>query len=223
MKPECRHAVESIAALSAEDLTPAEAELVRKHLEDCPPCKGQWVLFERSMTLLTGTSRATLETKRSRQMWLVCMEHARQQQTGHPQVQGTKSIQLSGAIYDEVGDNPKNFLAPLTSERTLPAGWGWLASPVRTGWALAGGAAAVLMAAYFLAPQAPEVAGPLITKASLPPMPMNSGGDLVEFQKPPRTLTPFLGHHASLSFEPYGDHVGPAVISHSAAYSAARP
>ena len=82
MKPECRHAIEQIAALSTDELSPSEAELVRSHLENCPPCNGEWVLFERTLFTLDSAAQPVTTARRSQEMWLVCLEHALQGQTG---------------------------------------------------------------------------------------------------------------------------------------------
>jgi len=219
MKPECRRAVERIAALSADDLEPSEAELVRRHLEECPPCKGQWVLFERTLLSLSTTVQPLVEETRSKEMWLVCMEHAKagQTQTGRGLASGAQVVRqpfLATSLSD---------VKVLPREISLGGGLAWLNTSSRLGWALAGSAAVALGAAYFLVPQPQVDPTTVVAQVNLPPMPADGPGDLVQFQRPPGNYASMFGHHASISFEPYADHVGPDVASYSVSTPATRP
>ena len=80
MKPDCQQVLTQFASFSVEELSDSEAASLLHHLEECEPCKGQWLLFEKTLTVVTqsGPLDADVEQHRSQQMWLVCMEHARQ-------------------------------------------------------------------------------------------------------------------------------------------------
>jgi hypothetical protein len=206
MNPECQRFVERIAALSADDLSPAEAEAVRRHLEECPPCKGQLVLFERTLFTLSSTSQPLLSARRSRQMWLVCLEHARAEKSGsHPLPVEPAS---SGA------DSKANLWESFSKS------FGWLAGTPRWGWALAGGAATVMTAAYLLAPQ-PQTPG--AGDSSLAAMPLPQGtfvafsgpGRGNTFEVPSPSAAQLVDYHTAMNFEPYTDHVGPSLVAYT--------
>ena len=80
MKPDCQQILTQFASFSVEELSDSEAATLLHHMEECEPCKGQWLLFEKSLTVVTqsGPRDEDVEQHRSQQMWLVCMEHARQ-------------------------------------------------------------------------------------------------------------------------------------------------
>lgn len=87
MKPDCSQVLTQFASFSVEELSDSEAASLLHHLEECEPCKGQWLLFEKSLTIVTqsGPRDEDVEQVRSQQMWLVCIEHARQNVTKrHP-------------------------------------------------------------------------------------------------------------------------------------------
>jgi len=222
MKPECRHAVERIAALSADDLSAAEADLVRRHLEECPPCKGQWLLFERTLLSLSTATQPLVDASRSKQMWLVCVEHAKAGHQGASQISDPPGANSPGA---RLMRQPLRDAASKDKIRDagFTSGMAWLGTSSRLGWALAGGAAVALGAAYFLAPQVPPQAANLVAQVNLPPMPPDGPGNLIHFQRPPSNYASFFGHHAAISFEPYADHVGPDVASYSVSVPASRP
>ena len=80
MKPDCQQILTQFASFSVEELSDSEAATLLHHLEECEPCQGQWLLFEKSLTIVTqsGPRDEDVEQHRSQQMWLVCMEHALQ-------------------------------------------------------------------------------------------------------------------------------------------------
>ena len=86
MKPDCQQVLTQFASFSVEELSDSEAASLLQHLEECEPCQGQWLLFEKTLTVVTqsGPQDADVEQYRSQQMWLVCMEHARQNAAKKP-------------------------------------------------------------------------------------------------------------------------------------------
>ena len=86
MKPDCQQVLTQFASFSVEELSDSEAASLLAHLEECEPCKGQWMLFEKSLTIVTqsGPRDEDVEQFRSQQMWLVCLEHARQNADKRP-------------------------------------------------------------------------------------------------------------------------------------------
>ena len=86
MKPDCQQVLTQFASFSVEELSDSEAASLLLHLEECEPCKGQWLLFEKTLTVVTqsGPLDQDVEQHRSQQMWLVCMEHARQNAQKNP-------------------------------------------------------------------------------------------------------------------------------------------
>lgn len=77
MKPECRRVLSQVASYSVEELSPSDSDAFARHLEECPPCKGQWMLFQKTLTTLSQTGETEISVERSRQMWLTCLEHAK--------------------------------------------------------------------------------------------------------------------------------------------------
>src|SRR3712207_4786954 len=81
MKPDCRRVLSQIASYSVEELSPADINAFTRHLDDCPRCKGQWLLFEKTLVTLSQTPDAEIEVARSQQVWVACLEHAKAKQT----------------------------------------------------------------------------------------------------------------------------------------------
>jgi hypothetical protein len=208
MKPECHRVVEQLAALSANDLSPTEAEAVRRHLEACPPCKGHWVLFERTLLTLNSASQPKLTAEQSRQMWLVCLEHTKAAQAGN---------KPWAALHNGSDDDSSEAHSLWES---LVKTFSWLTATPRTGWAVAGGAAAILGLTYFLAPHpqgaepAPQVAFAPLPQADL--IQFRDFGRSGLFQAPPANASQLVDYHTAMSFEPYSDHVAPSLIAYSA-------
>ena len=111
MNPNCQQVLTQFASFSVEELSDSEAASLLHHLEECEPCKGQWLLFEKSLTIVTqsGPRDEDVEQVRSQQMWLVCMEHARQNVTKkHPLSAAhncTASVEKPGVHSDEDSHN----------------------------------------------------------------------------------------------------------------------
>ena len=218
MKPDCRRVLSQIASYSVEELSSDDVNALTRHLDDCPPCKGQWMLFEKTLTTLSETPEAEIEVARSQQMWIACLEHAK-----------AKNPALAGAsaAHSEVMSQPSSSVSLGTegdrqSSRIPPSGNpGWLESlriafTPRFGYALAGAAALVLGASLLFSPSGSSPA-PRVANA-LPAMPVNPGR-LISFQTPPHATTGMLDYHSAMAFEPFSDHVAPTLVS----YTATRP
>ena len=85
MKPDCQQVLTQFASFSVEELSDSEASTLLQHIEECEPCKGQWLLFEKSLTIVTqsGPRDEDVEQHRSQQMWLICMDHANRKAEKH--------------------------------------------------------------------------------------------------------------------------------------------
>lgn len=218
MKPDCRRVLSQIASYSVEELSNDDASAFTRHLDDCPPCQGQWLLFEKTLTTLSETPEAKIEVERSRQMWVACVEHMKAK---NPALADTIDAQLNGG--SEVMSQP--------SRSELLGGEGDRRASIysrssRTGWfeglrnvfspqfsyALAGASALALGAAYFMSP--PEYVGPPQVVVALPSLPTVSLRN-VSFQVPPHATTGMLDYHSAMAFEPFSDHVGPTLVSYT--------
>jgi hypothetical protein len=217
MKPDCRRVLSQIASYSVEELSSDDASAFTRHLDDCPPCQGQWLLFEKTLTTLSETPEATIEVERSRQMWLTCVKHA-----------CAKNSVLAASLdaEKEVMSQPSRSESPeregdrRASVHPRSSGPGWLESLKNAfrpqfGYALAGCAALALGAAYFMSP--PEYVGSPRVVTLLPSMPVSSR--LAAFEVPPHATTGMLDYHSAMAFEPFSDHVAPTLVS----YTATRP
>jgi hypothetical protein len=79
----------------------------------------------------------------------------------------------------------------------------------RWGWAALAGSVAVLAAVWFSTPQ--NNASPTNLAADNLPE-----GTLIRFERPPSAASPFINHHSAMAFDPFADHVGSTLVSHSA-------
>lgn len=220
MKPDCRRVLSQIASYSVEELSPADIDAFTRHLDDCPPCKGQWLLFEKTLVTLSQTPEAQIEVERSQQMWVACLEHAKAKNHSSA-ANSTQKVEVlpqpshSGLSEGEGGRrNSPDFAG---ARRGTP---GWLqllrnAFSPRLGYVTAGVAAALLGAAYFLSPTPAPQAPASRVAFSLPAMP-EVRANLVSFQTPPHATTGMLDYHSEMSFDPFSDHVAPTLVSYTA-------
>jgi hypothetical protein len=214
MKPDCRRVLSQIASYSVEELSLDDANAFTRHLDDCPPCKGQWLLFERTLTTLSETPEAQIEVERSRQMWVACVCYAQSKKSSLPgasvQLRGVMSKPSRAEFIGLEGERRR-------SNRSQNGNPGWLqglsrAFAPRFGYALAGTAALVLVASLFFSPAvapAPQVV------AALPAVP-SLLTKRAAFATPPHATTGMLDYHAATSFEPFSDQVGPTLVSYTA-------
>lgn len=148
MKPDCQQVLTQFASFSVEELSDSEAATLLHHLEECEPCKGQWMLFEKTLTVVTqsGPHDEDVEQTRSQQMWLVCMEHARLKADGHSAMTpASKSCATASASSKNGAHHANNSTGEDAQNSDL-----LVASRVNR--AIVGGAIFVLASSYFLAP-----------------------------------------------------------------------
>jgi anti-sigma factor RsiW len=216
MKPDCRRVLSQIASYSVEELSTDDASAFTRHLDDCPPCQGQWLLFEKTLTTLSETPEAKIEVERSRQMWVACMEHAKSKTPALANQHSTEEVisQPSRSVSHGLEGDRRSSLSSGSSRwlQSLRSAFRPQFRP-QFGYALAGISALVLGASYFLSPSAPLEQSRVAT--TLPAMP-NGQSKLVSFQVPPHATTGMLDYHSAMSFEPFSDHVAPTLVSYTA-------
>lgn len=207
MKHDCQQVLTQFASFSVEELSDSEAANFLHHIEDCEPCKGQWLLFEKSLTVVTqsGPRDEDVEQSRSQQMWLVCMEHAHQnKQKLHSAI---KVAPENHALIDgsdeqhstKLNSHSSNDSAETAKEKSV------LVAP-RFGMTLVGGALLFLASSYWLAPT-PNAA----PSTALPPMPAQL--QTVGFNSVPRAVAPLIDYGATLGMNALSDRVSPALIA----------
>lgn len=204
MKFDCQNVLTQFASFSVEELTDSEAASLLTHLEECEPCKGQWLLFEKTLMVTTqsGPRDEDVEQVRSQQMWLVCREHARKNTEKHAlpaESQPAHADNAHVAPNSNASPHAKNQEQGAHSEAPI------LVAP-RVGMMLVGGALLLLTSAHFLAPR-PAPA----QNATLPPMPAQL--QTVGFQALPRHSASLVDYGATLGFDALSDHVQPTLIS----------
>ena len=200
MKPDCQQVLTQFASFSVEELSDSEAADLLHHIEECEPCKGQWLLFEKSLTVVTqsGPRDEDVEQHRSQQMWLVCLEHARKNsEDTKPEARPTL---VASARREEHSPAKLNSHAPAESKESSV-----LVAP-RIGMTLVGGALLFLASSYWLAPKS----APAPTTA-LPAMPAQL--QTVGFNTLPREVAPLVDYGATLGFDGLSDRVAPAIIA----------
>ena len=179
MKLDCQQVLTQFASFSVEELSDSEAASLLHHIEECEPCKGQWLLFEKSLTIVTqsGPRDEDVEQVRSQQMWLVCMEHARQNVN--------KKHLLSAAHNCKVTAEKSGAHAEENSHESSGL------TPPRVSMTIVGGALLMLASSAWLAPR-PAAAQDIVTPAKL---------QVVAAQKTTRTTQPLVDYGATLGFK----------------------
>ena len=194
MKFDCQNVLTQFASFSVEELTDSEAASLLSHLEECEPCKGQWLLFEKTLTVTTqsGPRDEDVESFRSQKMWLVCREHARKNVEKHAlpaQAHAASSETDKHAEHHEAKAEAPVLIAP------------------RVGMMLVGGALLLLASSHWLAPRPT----PAHSAMALPPMPAQL--QTVGFEALPRHSASLVDYGATLGFDALSDHVQPTLIS----------
>ena len=202
MKSDCQQVLTQFASFSVEELTDSEASDLLQHIEECEPCKGQWLLFEKSLTVVTqsGPRDEDVEQHRSQQMWLVCMEHARK----NSENPAHSAKLLHSAENVEEQSAPAKLDSHASTEKEKKNG-SVLIAP-RVGLTLVGGALLLLASSYWLAPHAATA-----PTTALPPMPTQL--QAVAFDSLPRAVAPMVDYGATLGFDGLSDRVTPALIA----------
>ncbi len=205
MKPDCQQVLTQFASFSVEELSDSEAATFLHHVEECEPCKGQWLLFEKSLTVVTqsGPRDEDVEQHRSQQMWLVCLEHARQN-AGKPalETKASSAASMTAAHAEKIAQGHERAKAHNSGESKAVS---ILVAP-RVGMTLVGGALLFLASSYWFAP-APAPS----PSAALPPMPAQL--QTVNFNSLPRAAAPMVDYGAMLGFDALPDRVAPALIA----------
>ncbi len=193
MKPDCQQVLTQFASFSVEELSDAEASTLLHHMEECEPCKGQWLLFEKSLTIVTqsGPRDEDVEQYRSQQMWLVCMDHARQKTAEKPALAAKVAAHKQPQGKSESQSDSQNSSV--------------LVAP-RIGMTLVGGALLMLASSYWIAPHSQPA-----TDVALPPMPAQL--QTVGFKNVPRSIAPMVDYGATLGFDAVSDPIAPSLIS----------
>ena len=204
MKPESRHALMELISYGVEELSNEDAAQLLSRVHECPECAGQWVLFEKTYTVLSQTGETEVSVERSQKMWLACVEHAQ-----HKVHSAAKSEVLPVSSHRESspreGDRRPSF-----ASRFAPR---WLgALNPRFEFALAGAAALILAASLLFSPSSSSQTTKV---AALPSVPQSLTRP-VSFKNPPRATTGMLDYHSTMAFEPFSDHVAPTLVSFTA-------
>ena len=205
MKPDCQQVLTQFASFSVEELSDSEAANLLQHIEDCEPCKGQWLLFEKTLMVVTqsGPHDEDVEQHRSQQMWLVCLEHARhnaQKSAFHENSMGAARASTAKNAMSEA--RPKANLDSHSSACDAKDA-AVLVAP-RVGMTLLGGALLLLASSYWLAPTpAPSTA--------LPAMPAQL--QTVGFKTLPRAAAPMVDYGATMGFDALADRVAPSLMA----------
>lgn len=77
MKPESRHALMELISYGVEELSSEQASHLMARVHECQECTGQWVLFQKTYTVLSQSGETDVSVERSQQMWLACVEHTK--------------------------------------------------------------------------------------------------------------------------------------------------
>ena len=202
MKPDCQQVLTQFASFSVEELSDSEAASLLEHLEACEPCKGQWLLFEKTLLVTTqsGPRDEDVEQHRSQKMWLVCLEHARKK-VEQPQVHA-HALTHAEAPHREAPRRVETNAHAASDEMVSDA---LLVTP-RAGLMLVGGALLMLASAHWFAPRPAAPAS-----AQLPPMPAQL--QTVGFEPLPARAATLVDYGATLGFDAFSDHVAPTLVS----------
>ncbi len=71
-----------LISYGVEELSNEDAAKLMSRVHECRECTGQWVLFQKTFTVLSQTGQAEISVERSQQMWLTCLEHAKHKPIG---------------------------------------------------------------------------------------------------------------------------------------------
>lgn len=213
MKPESHRALMELISYGVEELSNEDAAQLMSRVHECHECTGQWVLFQKTYTVLSQTGQTEISVERSQQMWLTCLEHAKhkpQPLAGHADHKSQSEVvpvSFRSDSSQREGDrrpSPAFSSFPFLKHQFLP----------RLPYALAAGSFALLAAAYFGSPRSDFVAPRIATQIALPssdaaPQPGN-------FVQAPRATTGLIDYHSEMGFEPFSDHLAPSLIAHHA-------
>ncbi len=80
MNPTSHRALIDLMSFGTEEFSSSDAARLMQLVAQCPECKGEWTLVEKTITTLSTTGELTVAESKSHEMWLVCLGHA---QTHH--------------------------------------------------------------------------------------------------------------------------------------------
>lgn len=223
MKPESHRALMELISYGVEELSSEEAAQLMSRVQECQECTGQWVLFQKTYTVLSQTGQTEISVERSQQMWLACLEHARHNNHKLHEVPARSpqsevlpvSFRSDSHSSQREGDRRSPF-APLAALQTLKQ-----ALAPRWSYGLALGAFALLATAYFASPQPQPTSSSstqnvpqVVSLRPFPALPRFVSDD--SSQAPPFATTGMIEYHSAMGFEPFSDHLAPGLISTSA-------
>lgn len=215
MKPESRHALMELISYGVEELSSEEATHLLAVIHECPECTGQWVLFEKTYTVLSQSGETEISVERSHQMWLACVEHAHHNQRKlqlHTQQSGVVPVSFRSDSSQREGDR-RNPSSPSAWLQTLKNKVGYALTP-RLTYALTGGAFALLATAFLASPTPPASSTTTNPRIALPyALQSPNFAASSTFVAPPHATTGMIDYHAAMGFEPFSDHLAPTLVS----------
>ena len=208
----CQSVQSQMADFSAGQLSPIEANLFDQHCAQCARCRCEWETFQSTMLLLSGLCQPLPCEESSEEMWEVCAS---------------------------------DWMMRVEMRRSKMPLWGalrgWAMQQPRWGWVAISGAVTVFIGVWLLSPsnapseavnfaavtsEIPADGGPLRVFNPSQTAAMQSGISIfpshtnntrrVEFSVPSAMASSAVDYHASMSFDPFVDHVGSGLISSSA-------
>ncbi len=183
-----REALNKLPELSAGCLDAETEAAVRRWVEECPHCKAEWQSLQQFLGALQTVPSVQPTPEQSRQMWSCCSE----------------------ALFDKVEQ--------YRLEQQKPSLLSWMRSQPRWGWAMLGGAVAVLGATILAPDSSPS------SPASAPATVASTGvravdpGALQSLGRPPLYAATMVDHHAQMAADPFSDRVGSSLVSYTASY-----
>ncbi len=86
-----------LISYGVEELSSEQAMHLMARVHECQECTGQWVLFQKTYTVLSQSGETEVSVERSQQMWLACVEHAkhRNHADGHAGAKENEIVSVS--------------------------------------------------------------------------------------------------------------------------------
>lgn len=211
----CRGAKAKLFDLSSDAVAEDVAIALKQHFAECPECNDEWMLVQRTVTVLSTTQQPVVTGEQSQQMWLACSGRlaekieAQTQERQRQEARHPSFFNLRGALSSD-----QALLSPLSSRPAPALTWGFAALSV----------ASLLFAASWLAPHSssapPERLASFTPQVEAPNFEALPGSEFGRLSSGER---PLVNHHAAMSFDPFTDYVGSTLISYSATAPAISP
>lgn len=186
-----REALSKLPELSAGCLDAPTESAVHRWVDECPHCKAEWASLQSFLGALEAVPPVQPTPAQSRQMWSNC----------------------SQALFDKIEAER------LKQQPQKPPLWSWARSQPRWGWAMLGGAVAVLGVAILSPDSAPDSAPVSVASTQRG---ASDPGELQSFGRPPSYAATLVDHHAQMAMDPFSDRVGSSLVSYSASLPSAR-